>query len=124
MKSSIFKCTTDQHWTIRKILAQSLKELIGSGRLSVSAFKAGFYEETLELIHDVDLMVRMEMVELLTEIMPKFIEADQAENEVVPQILKHFDNDFDDECIQRIAKIFGKLLFNLPSEKCRKQNAS
>ncbi len=66
-KRYIFTCTGDTNWHIRKILGHHLKTVIKN--ISKTFFNQQLYEEMLELLHDEDLMVRLEAVEGLIDSM-------------------------------------------------------
>ena len=51
------------------------------------------------------------------------ISAEQIDRDVLPEFLKLLHKEYDDECNERMSKIFGTFLSNLPLEKHRKTYA-
>ena len=62
-------------------------------------------------------MVRLEALETVLTVLPSKVSVEQIDKEILPVFVKHIQLDHDDECNQRMSKIFGQFIFNLPLEK-------
>lgn len=122
LKKLVFNCTQDNNWHVRNIMTKHLKPVV-SRTLSKVNFQDYFYDEMLELLNDMDIMVRLEALEAVVEIIPSKINPEQMDKDIVPAFVRHLETEGDEECDQRMSAIFGKFLFNLPLEKQRKDNA-
>jgi hypothetical protein len=68
-------------------------------------------------------MVRLEAIETVVNIMPSKVTSEQIDKEILPVFVKHLQIEHDEECSQRMSKVFGQFIFNLPLEVQRKTYA-
>ncbi len=122
-KKLLLTCTYDQHWNIRKIIISHFN-YICKHILSVETVLKEFSQEMIELLMDDDLIVQTNAAEALIDHLPNKFSDEQIDGEIIPEILKLFNNEYDDECNERMSMLFGSFIFNLPQEKFRKSYSS
>lgn len=68
-------------------------------------------------MHDEDLIVRLEALDVAVEIMQTKITGDQIEKDLIPHFVKHLEIEQEEACDIKMSELFGKFLFYLPLEK-------
>lgn len=100
----------DLNWNIRFSIWEGMPK-IWSCLAKESAVKI-FYPELVELINDVEILVRLEAIETVFEMFDYFTE-DQIKNDFYPILKQHLSADIDETWNTRMSKWIGKIAFCL-----------